>query len=283
MCQVPGYRVRVLTVRACAASVSGYDEGMASRSSTLSPPGTPSEAWLLDRFKRHGDTAAREELMRRMMPLVHRVAVAYGARGHADDLEQVAALGLVKAIDRFDPDFGVPLRTYAIPTMFGEVRRYLRDHAWALRVPRPLQERVLEITKATERLSATHGRSPTPQELAEELDCSIEEVLEGLQAGSAYTAASLESPTAGGDEPDRTLGDTIGYVDERIDRAEQVAALRSLRGVLDDRDRQVLYLRFVEDLTQTEIARRVGVSQMQVSRLIRRSLHRLQERLEHAA
>src|SRR3954463_16241434 len=246
-------------------------------------PNGPSETWLLERYKRNGDTGAREELMRRMMPLVHRIATAYGARGHADDLEQVAALGLVKAIDRYAPSSGVPLRTYAIPTMFGEGRRYLRDHAWAMRVPRPLQERVLEITKATERLSATHGRSPTPQELAEELDCTIEEVLEGLQAGSAYTAVSLESPMGGGDEPDRTLADTIGYDDDRIDRAEQVAALRSLRGVLDDRDRQVLYLRFVEDLTQTEIARRVGVSQMQVSRLIRRSLSRLQERLEAAA
>src|SRR3954470_7871755 len=246
-------------------------------------PNGPSETWLLARYKRLGDHSAREELMRRMMPLVHRVATAYGPRGHADDLEQVAALGLVKAIDRYDPAFGVPLRTYAIPTMFGEVRRYLRDHAWSMRVPRPLQERVLEITKATERLSASHGRSPTPQELADELSCTLEEVLEGLQAGSAYTAASLEAPTGSADEPDRTLGDVIGYVDERIDRAEQVAALRSLRGVLDDRDRLVLYLRFVEDLTQTEIARRVGVSQMQVSRLIRRSLHRLQERLEAAA
>jgi len=243
----------------------------------------PSESWLLERYRRHGDLAAREELTRRMLPLIHRVATAYGARGHADDLEQVAALGLVKAIDRYDPAFGVPLRTYAIPTMFGEVRRYLRDHAWSLRVPRPLQERVLEITKATERLSATAGRSPTAQELADELDCSLEEVLEGLQAGTAYTAASLESSAGSNDEPDRTLADLVGYEDERFHRAEQVAALRSLRDVLDDRDRLVLHLRFVEDLTQTEIARRVGVSQMQVSRLIRRALGRLQDRLESAA
>ena len=246
-------------------------------------PASPSEAWLLDRFKRHDDPAAREELMRRMLPLIHRVASAYGARGHADDLEQVAALGLVKAIDRYDPSFGVPLRTYAIPTMFGEVRRYLRDHAWAMRVPRPLQERVLELTKATERLSAAQGRSPTPQQLADELDLTLEEVLEGLQAGTAYTAASLSAPTGSADDPDRTLADLIGYEDERIGQAEQVASLRALRGVLDDRDRTVLYLRFVEDLTQTEIARRVGVSQMQVSRLIRRALARLQQRVEAAA
>src|SRR4051794_23840908 len=123
--------------------------------------GSPSEGWLLERYRRHGDAAAREELVRRMLPLVRRVATAYGARGHGDDLEQVASLGLFKAIERYDPSFGVPLRTYAIPTMFGEVRRYLRDHAWAVRVPRPLQERVLEATKAVERLSAREGRSPT--------------------------------------------------------------------------------------------------------------------------
>ena len=235
-----------------------------------------SEAWLLERYRRHGDPTAREELVRRMLPLVHRVATAYGARGHADDLEQAAALGLVKAIDRYDPAFGVPLRTYAIPTMFGEVRRYLRDHAWALRVPRPLQERVLKVTKAVEKLTAAHGRSPVPQEVADEVGCTLEEVLEALQAGEAFTATSLHAPAGGGDDGERTVGDAIGFDDERLERAEEVAALRSLRGVLDDRERRILYLRFVEERTQTEIAREIGVSQMQVSRLIRRALARLQ-------
>src|SRR4051812_8595130 len=132
------------------------------------PVTEPSEAWLLERYQRFGDIGARDQLVRRMMPLVRRVATSYGARGHGDDLEQVAALGLVKAIERYDAGFGVPLRTYAVPTMFGEVRRYLRDHAWSLRVPRPLQERVLETTKAVERLSAQHGRAPTPSEVSEE-------------------------------------------------------------------------------------------------------------------
>ena len=238
----------------------------------------PSEAWLLARYRRTGDAAAREELVRRMMPLVRRVATSYGARGHGDDLEQVAALGLFKAIERYDASFGVPLRTYAIPTMFGEVRRYLRDHAWAVRVPRPLQERVLEATKAVERLSARHGRSPTPDEVAAEMDCELEHALEALQAGSAYSAVSLDAPAGTLDDGERTLSDTLGVEDERLDRAEEVAVLRSLRGVLDERDRRVLYLRFVEDLTQTEIAKRIGVSQMQVSRLIRRALARLSER-----
>jgi RNA polymerase sigma-B factor len=236
----------------------------------------PSEAWLLDRYKRSGDVAAREELVRRMLPLVHRVATSYGTRGHADDLEQVAALGLTKAIDRYDASFGVPLRTYAIPTMFGEVRRYLRDHAWALRVPRPLQERVLDTTKAVERLTTRHGRSPTPQQVADEMSCTLEEALEALQAGGAYSAASLDAPAAAGDDGDRTLGESIGYEDGRFMRAEELADLRMLRDVLDDRDRRILYLRFVEDRTQTEIAREIGVSQMQVSRLLRRALQRLQ-------
>src|SRR4051812_9456608 len=158
--------------------------------------------------------------------------------------------------------------------MFGEVRRYLRDHAWAVRVPRPLQERVLEATKAVERLSARHGRSPTPDQVAEEMGCDLEGTLEALQAGSAYSSVSLDAPAGVLDDGERTLGDTIGYEDERLERAEQVADLRDLRDVLDERDRHILYLRFVEDLTQTEIAKRVGVSQMQVSRLIRRALRR---------
>src|SRR3954468_18074138 len=243
----------------------------------------PSEAWLLTRYAQVRDVEAREELVRRMMPLVRRVATSYGARGHGDDLEQVAALGLVKAIERYDPAFGVPLRTYAIPTMFGEVRRYLRDHAWAVRVPRPLQERVLEATKAVERLSASIGRSPTPEEGAAEMGCDLAAALEALQAGSAYSSVALDAPAGSLDDGERTLAHTIGYEDERISLAEDVAALRDLRGVLDDRDRHVLYLRFVEDLTQTEIAKRIGVSQMQISRLIRRALQRLNERAEGIA
>src|SRR3954451_21175 len=166
----------------------------------------PSEAWLLARYQRHHDISAREELVRRMMPLVRRVATSYGTRSHGDDLEQVAALGLVKAVDRYDPAFGVPLRTYAIPTMSGEVRRYLRDHSWSLRVPRTLQERAMAITKATERLSTAKGRAPTAQDLAEELHLTLEEVLEGVQAGRAYSATPLESRPSG-DDGDRSIID----------------------------------------------------------------------------
>lgn len=242
-----------------------------------------SERWLLERYRSAGDATARDELVRRMQPLVRRVASAYRARGHEDDLMQVAWLGLVKAIDRYDPAFGTPLRTYAIPTMYGEVRRYLRDHSWALRVPRPLQERVLAVTKAVERLTADEGRSPTPQQLADQLDMELEEVLEALQAGSAYAATSLEAPAGRVEDGDRTVADTVGIEDERLALAEEIADLRDLRHLLDDRDRRALYLRFVCDMTQTEIATKLGCSQMQVSRILRRALARLSERANAAS
>lgn len=241
-----------------------------------------SEQWLLERYRRRGDETAREELVRRMMPLVRRVATAYHARGHEDDLLQVAWMGLVKAIDRYDPSYGSPLRTYAIPTMYGEVRRYLRDHSWAVRVPRPLQERVLVVTKAVDRLTARDGRPPTAQQVADELDMSLEDALEALQAGSAYAATSLEAPAGRTEDGDRTVADTVGYDDDRLELAEEVAALRDLRDVLDERDRTVLYLRFCRDMTQTEIADRIGCSQMQVSRILRRALGRLNERANQA-
>jgi RNA polymerase sigma-B factor len=238
-------------------------------------PSHISEQWLLDRYRRHHDLVARERLIRQMAPLVRRAATAYRAQGHEDDLHQVALLGLTKAIDRYDPAFGVPLRTYAVPTMYGEIRRYLRDHSWAMRVPRPLQERVLAVTKCTDAIVAREGRSPTPQRIAQELDLELEEVLEALEAGAAYAATSLEAPTGRLNDGERTVADTIGFTDERLDLAEEVADLRSLRHVLDDRERKVLYLRFMEDMTQSEIARQVGCSQMQVSRILRRSLARL--------
>jgi RNA polymerase sigma-B factor len=240
-----------------------------------------SEQWLLERYRTQGDRSARDELVQRMTPLVRRVAGAYHAHGHEDDLMQVAWLGLVKAIDRYDPSFGTPLRTYAIPTMYGEVRRYLRDHSWAVRVPRPLQERVLIVTKAVDRLTAREGRAPTAQQVADEIGLDLEETLEALQAGSAYAASSLDAPAGRPDDGgDRTVADTIGYDDERLDRAEDVAALHDLRDVLDERDRKVLYLRFVCDRTQTEIAGEIGCSQMQVSRILRRALARLAERAD---
>jgi RNA polymerase sigma-B factor len=247
------------------------------------PQTAPSEAWLLARYKRCGDRAAREELTRRMLPLIQQIARTYGSRAHRDDVEQVAALGLVKAIERYDPAYGVPLRSYAIPTMSGEVRRYLRDHSWSVHMPRRLQERVLAITKATARLSAATGRTPTADALATELDCTLDEVLEGQRAEAAYTAASLHASVGNSEDGERNVADMLGAEDERFQLAERAASLRALRDVLDDRERAVFYLRFVEDLTQTAVGERIGVSQMHVSRIVRRSLDRLRERLGSAA
>jgi RNA polymerase sigma-B factor len=241
----------------------------------------PSEAWLLRRYQRHGDTAARDELVQRMMPLVRTIARGYGDRVRREDLEQVAALGLVKAIERYDPAFGGSLRQYAVPTMSGEVRRYLRDHSWMVRPPRKLQERVLAVTKATRRLTAATGRPPTPQQIAAEIDCDAEQVLEAMQAAQAYSGKSLDAPTSGDDE--RGLADTLGGEDERLARVEHAVTLRSLRDVLDEEERRLLHLRFVEDRTQVEIAGVIGVSQMQVSRLLRRSLGRLAQTASQAA
>jgi len=252
-------------------------------SDSAPPRPAPSDAWLLARYKRERDVAAREELVRRLLPVARRVASSYPAHGHADDLLQAACLGLTKAIDRFDPAHGVSLRTYAVPTMLGEVRRYLRDHSWSVRVPRPLQERVLAVTKSRQRLTTSEGRAPTPQAIAEDLDLALEEVLEALQAGSAYSAESFDAPVAHDDADPRSLGDVIGSEDPGLSRAEDMAALGALGIVLDDRERRVLYLRVVRDMTQTEIAAQVGVSQMQVSRIIRRSITKLSTRARQAA
>jgi RNA polymerase sigma-B factor len=239
---------------------------------------TVSEQWLLNRYRSCGDRAARERLVAAMMPLVRRVASGYGHPRHQEDLVQAACLGLVKAIDRWDAGRGHALRSYAIPTMHGEVRRWLRDHSWAVHVPRPLQEQVLAVTRATAVLRGRDGRSPTAEEIATHLEMDIEQVLEALQAGRAYGAASLEAPLNG--DPDAgTLADVIGGDDELLDRAERVASLGSLKDLLDDRDREILRLRFVEDLTQTQIADCIGCSQMQVSRLLRRAIDRLSARV----
>jgi len=237
---------------------------------------TVSEEWLLRRYHVVHDMTAREELVRRMLPLARRVALLYGHPQHRDELLQVACLGLTKAIDRWDPRYGRPLRSYAVPTMRGEVRRWLRDHAWALHVPRPLQERVLAATRATDELTRRDGRAPTPAELAAHVGVELEEMLETLEAGRAYGTASIDTPLDG-DPERRTLGETLGAPDGRLDDAEEVADLRRLRHLLDDREREVLRMRFMEDLTQMQIAQRVGCSQMQVSRILRRAVGRLRE------
>ena len=224
-----------------------------------------------------GDDAAREELVERFLPLARQMARRYErGRESIDDLNQVASLGLLKAIDGFDPERATAFSSYAVPTMLGELKRHFRDKGWAVRVPRGLQELSLRIDRATERLSGELNRSPTTQELAETLDVEVEEVLEALEAGGAYRALSFEAPRKE-DDDSASLADTIGLEDDGYETAETRATLSHLLRTIPPREREVLRLRFVEDLTQSEIGEQIGVSQMQVSRLIRQALARMRE------
>jgi RNA polymerase sigma-B factor len=192
-----------------------------------------------------------------------------------DDLFQVACLGLVKAIDRFDLSRDVAFSSYAVPTMVGEIKRYFRDRTWSVRVPRDLQERALRVDKQVLELSTDLQREPTVAEIAHAAAATEEEVLEALEASGAYRASSLETPRGGEDESGDTLGDTVASAEPGFGRAEDRATLAQLLREVTPREREVLRLRFEEDLTQREIGERIGVSQMQTSRLLRRSLARL--------
>jgi len=234
------------------------------------------EERLLRRY-RDGDARAREDLAVGFMPLACRLAGRYRRHGEAqEDLEQVAYLGLLKAIDRYDPELG-PLARYAVPSILGELKRHFRDKGWGVHVPRSLQERVLEVGDATDQLYGQLGRSPTPSDLAAHTSYTLEEVLEALDAASAYTPATLDAPYWGDDDGSRTLGDTLGTVDGRFELVELGNTVAPAYRALPEREREILRLRFVEDLTQSEVARRLGISQMHVSRLLRRSLDRLGE------
>ena len=235
------------------------------------------------RYHRHGDQSAREELVQRLLPLARRMARRYRRSDEPlDDLIQVATLGLIKAIDRFDPARETAFSSYAVPTMLGELKRYFRDNGWAVHVPRGMQERVMQVDNCVKDMSRKLGRSPSAQQVAETLDLSIEQVLEAMEAASAYDAVSLESYRFGDEGDGETYAESIGSEDERFELVEYGATIAPTLQALPPRDRIVLHLRFVEDLTQAEIAERVGVSQMHVSRLIRRALERLRTVAEHA-
>jgi RNA polymerase sigma-B factor len=193
-----------------------------------------------------------------------------------DDLLQVASLGLIKAIDRFDPGRGTKFTSYAAPTILGELKRHFRDKGWSLHVPRELQERTLAVGHATERLSKELGRSPKVREVAERLGCSVEQVLEAQEAAASYEAASLDAPVARDDGESAALVDTLGVEDSAYELVEDRQAIARSWKELPDVERAVLELRFVHDLNQREIGERIGYSQMHVSRLLRRALSRLE-------
>jgi RNA polymerase sigma-B factor len=234
------------------------------------------ERQLLRRWRDNADERARSELVERTLPLARTLARRYANKGEAlDDLEQVAALGLVKAIERFDLDREVRFTTFAVPTIAGEIKRHFRDRGWMVRVPRDVQELSARLAVVRERLTRELGRSPTVQELARAAEAGIEQVLEALGAADAYRALSLDEPLGDGVGP----MDSLGSDDAGFERVEQRALLRSGLTHLPAREREILHLRFYEGLTQREIAGRVGVSQMHVSRLIRRSIEALREQL----
>jgi RNA polymerase sigma-B factor len=233
---------------------------------------------LFKRWRGRRDRSARDVLIERFLPLARKLARRYAASNEPyDDLVQVASLGLVKAVERFDPDRGFAFTSFAVPTIVGELKRYFRDTAWALHVDRSAQERARKIADAQREISSLRGRAPTVGELSEYLEMDAEEVLDGLQTGEAYDTVSLDAPRAGdGDGPINRF-EVIGDQDDRLERVDEQATIFAAAQHLPQRERQILFLRFSQDLTQTEIAALVGVSQMQVSRLLRRSLQRLRE------
>jgi RNA polymerase sigma-B factor len=222
----------------------------------------------------------RDRIVQRCMPLAEHIAHRFEGRGEPrEDIAQVARLGLVNAVHRFDVDCGSDFVSFAVPTIMGEVRRHFRDNSWAVKVPRRLKELHLQLGAATAEMSQRLGRAPTASELAAELDLDREEVVEALIAGSGYNTLSMDSG-GGGDEQTPPLTETLGSYDANLDRIENHEALRPLLDALPERERTVVVLRFFESLTQSQIAKRVGISQMHVSRLLARTLARLRDELQ---
>jgi len=237
---------------------------------------TSSPRPLFIRWQRHGDAAAREALVQRYMPLARSLTRRYGRSSEPfEDLLQVASLGLLKAIDRYDVERGHPFQSFAVPTILGEMRRYFRDSGWAIHVPRGAQERALKVRDAQERIANECGHSPSVGQLAQYLELDAEDVIDALHAIQAYETVSLDAPRPGADDDTAAYGDSIGSEDERYELVELDATLAAVLGRIPPRERLILNMRYVQDLTQTEIAERVGISQMQVSRLLRRSLDQL--------
>jgi RNA polymerase sigma-B factor len=234
---------------------------------------------LLRAYHVGGDRAARDQLVEEMLPLVRSLAAKYAGRGEQmEDLVQVGSIGLIKAIDRFDLERGVELTTYAVPTIVGEIRRHFRDKAWALHVPRRLKELNLKLSRLLDELTGDMGRSPTITELAQAAGVDEEDVVDALESSQAYTARSLSTPTD--EDGDADLLDTLGANESGYDEVEDSSLVVSGLDTLDERERRIVELRFFEGLTQSQIAAEIGISQMHVSRLLRRALETMRGRIE---
>lgn len=231
---------------------------------------------LLARYTDRRDPLDRELLFERFMPLARSLAARYVRRDEPfDDIVQVACIGLIKAIDGFDGERGSAFSSYAVPTIAGEIKRYYRDRTWSVHVARDLQDRVLSIARAADELEGEYQRKPTVGEIAERLGLDCEDVLEARAAALAHRPDSLDAPVRGADDEGRTVGERMGVVEDGYRRAENRAALRWMMRVLSPRDRLILRLRFERDLTQEEIGEHIGLSQMQVSRVLRQSIVRM--------
>ena len=235
---------------------------------------------LLRRYHEDGDLAAREQLINQYMSLVRSLARRYSYRGEQlEDLVQIGAIGLIKAIDRFDLERGVELTTYATPNIIGEIKRHFRDKGWSVRVPRGLQELNVQLSRLIEQLTVQLGRSPTIPELAKAAGSEEEEVLEALESGRAYSSLSLSTGGSQDDGEELDPLESIGSEEHQYQVSEDRAVLAPGFKVLDERERRILHLRFFEGLTQSQIAQHVGISQMHVSRLIRRSLEKIRDEI----
>jgi RNA polymerase sigma-B factor len=235
---------------------------------------------LLRRYHERGDLEARERLIEQYLPLVRSLARRYSYRGEQlEDLVQVGCIGLIKAIDRFDVERGVELTTYATPNIIGEIKRHFRDKGWSIRVPRGLQELNVRLSHLIEDLTVQLERSPTIPELAKAAGVEEEEVLEALESGQAYATLSLSAPALGDDNSDLDPLESLGQIEHEYEVSEDRAVLAPGLKILDDRERRILQLRFYEGLTQSQIAQQIGISQMHVSRLIRRALEKIREEI----
>jgi RNA polymerase sigma-B factor len=226
--------------------------------------------------------AARDALVRLHLPLVEHCARRFRNRGEPfEDLVQVGTIGLIKSVDRFDTERGVEFSTYATPTIIGEIKRYFRDKGWAIRVPRRLQELRMQISSATAELTQDLGRSPTASELAAHIGCTVEEIVEGIESSNAYSTLSLDA-SDDSDDGAASMLDALGEVDAGLEHVEIRESLKPLLDQLDAREKKILLLRFFKNMTQSQIAEEIGVSQMHVSRLLNRTLEQLRSSLQQA-
>jgi RNA polymerase sigma-B factor len=238
------------------------------------------ELRLFERWQQDGDRDAREELVERFLPLAHQLARRYTGREPLEDLVQVASVGLLKAMDRFDPHRGTAFSSFAVPTILGELKRYFRDCGWFVHVPRGTQERALSVAGAREELVSETGREPRIDELAERLRLPVEDVLEALEAAAAHHAGSLDAPATQAGAGPATLADVLGEDDTRFEMVDAGLTIAAAARQLPEQERTVLALRYGGELSQKQIAARIGASQMHVSRVLRRTLDRMRETIE---